>query len=159
MFEGEGIDLYDDNRCAYARLCHYKGVPIWNVQDVPGEEHKQNVIDMAQNCPTGRLTAVGSETGKVYEHDYEPSIVIIKDAGMECSGPLFVRGSIPLIGQDGTQYEMRNRYALCRCGNSTNIPFCDAMHVNAHFEDGFEEELAKEGLEPDEAGQPDRSLS
>lgn len=158
VFRGQGIDLYDDNRCAYARICHYNGVPIWNVQEEPGEGLKQKVIEMAENCPTGRLTAVDSETGTVYEHDFEPSIVLVEDGGMACSGPLMVRGGVPLISQDGTEYERRNRYALCRCGQSTNIPFCDAMHVNARFEDGFEETLQDEGKTAESAGKVDSAF-
>ena len=39
--------------------------------------------------------------------------------------------------EDGTEYELRNRYALCRCGASRNKPFCDAMHVTVGYEDGL----------------------
>ena len=57
--------------------------------------------------------------------------------GPGVSGPLYVRGGIPLVGADGTEYELRNRYALCRCGASRNKPFCDAMHVTVGYEDGL----------------------
>ncbi|MCL1907254.1 MAG: CDGSH iron-sulfur domain-containing protein [Propionibacteriaceae bacterium] len=29
---------------------------------------------------------------------------------------------------DGEQYEVRNRIALCRCGQSDNKPYCDGPH-------------------------------
>ena len=47
-----------------------------------------------------------------------------------------MRGGIPLVGADGHEYERRNRYALCRCGSSTDKPFCDAKHVIWEFNDG-----------------------
>jgi CDGSH-type Zn-finger protein len=37
---------------------------------------------------------------------------------------------------DGTQYEIRNRVTLCRCGASRNKPFCDGNHVLIVFNDG-----------------------
>ena len=43
---------------------------------------------------------------------------------------------------DGVEYELRNRYALCRCGASRNKPFCDAMHVTVGFEDGLDDDNA-----------------
>ena len=81
---------------------------------------------------------IDSETGAIYEPDFTPSIALLEDPEEGVSGPLYVRGGIPLIGSDGSMYEMRNRYALCRCGESRNKPFCDAMHVTVGFEDGLD---------------------
>ena len=32
------------------------------------------------------------------------------------------------ISAEGKLYEVRNRVTLCRCGKSTNKPFCDSSH-------------------------------
>jgi len=39
-----------------------------------------------------------------------------------------LRGAIPVRSADGEHYEVRNRQTLCRCGGSSNKPFCDGTH-------------------------------
>lgn len=136
-YPGPKLDLLDDNRCAFARLCHRNGSDVWTLtEEAESEEMERQAVGGSWNCPTGRLEHHNDATGEVYEQDLEPGITILEDPEEGVSAPLFVHGGIPLISADGTRYELRNRYALCRCGYSTNKPFCDAMHVNAGFNDG-----------------------
>ena len=137
QWAGPELVLLDDNRCAYARFCHRLGSEVWTLTErADNDELKENAIAAAWECPTGRLTSYDRRTEQPYEQDWEPSIVILEDVQERSSGPLFVRGGIPLIGADGVEYERRNRYALCRCGSSQETPFCDAMHVTLRFNDG-----------------------
>ncbi len=81
---------------------------------------------MISNCPSGKLAF-----GPGYEHmepEFDPSIATIKD------GPLWVRGGIELVGDDGFVYETLNRLTLCRCGESKNKPYCDGAHDDIDFE-------------------------
>lgn len=165
VFEGNGLKMYDDGRCAFARLCHYNGQSVWDMSGKSNGELKEEQIEASWHCPTGRLVLEDAETGAIYEPKYEPSIVVLEDAGLGCSGPLFVRGGIELVGQDGFVYEKRNRYALCRCGKSLDKPFCDAMHHHKEmfdgdvmFDDGSvpSEEDCQTGAES--AGVPDKSF-
>jgi CDGSH-type Zn-finger protein len=47
-------------------------------------------------------------------------------------GPLYVRGDLRIVGQDGATRQLR-RAALCRCGQSRNKPFCDGSHWDIDF--------------------------
>lgn len=142
-YPGPELDLLDDNRCAYARLCHRNGVDVWTLtEEADNEEVGRQAVGGSWNCPTGRLEHHNAQTGKVYEQKLEPGITLLEDTQEGVSGPMFVHGGVALVGSDGFEYELRNRYALCRCGASTDKPFCDAMHVNAGFNDesaAFEE--------------------
>jgi len=136
LFEGPGIDLLDDGRCAFARFCHSDKGNTWNlVEDSDKPEYMEKAIQTACDCPTGRLTAVDIETGKVIEPFYEPCIDIIQDPGQGVSAGIFVKGNIPIEAADGELYEIRNRVALCRCGKSYEKPYCDATHVLMEFLD------------------------
>jgi CDGSH-type Zn-finger protein len=135
MMEGPGIDLLDDDRCAFARFCHREGGNVWElVQHSEIEENRAEAIIAACDCPAGRLTAVDKD-GTVYEPVYEPSIEIIQDPERGVSAGIFVKGGIPIESADGTMYETRNRVVLCRCGKSNNKPFCDATHVLIGYRD------------------------
>ena len=132
---GEAVNLLDDGRCAYARFCHRQGGNIWELVDDSGNPvNKKEAIIAASECPSGRLT-VTDKNGASLNIRYEPCIEILQDPECRVSGPIAVKGSIPLESADGTLYEERERYALCRCGKSTEKPFCDAMHINAGFKD------------------------
>ena len=48
------------------------------------------------------------------------------------NGPLLVRGPIRVVRTDGTSEEMP-RAAFCRCGHSSNKPFCDGSHREVGF--------------------------
>ena len=135
LIEGPGIDLLDDNRCAFARFCHRKRGDVWRlVENSFNEENIQEAIRGASDCPTGRLVARDKQ-GNEIEPEYEPSIDIIQDYQMSVSGGIFVKGKIPIESSDGSAYEVRNRVVLCRCGKSKNKPFCDATHLLVDFVD------------------------
>ncbi|HEX4108648.1 MAG TPA: CDGSH iron-sulfur domain-containing protein [Solirubrobacteraceae bacterium] len=51
------------------------------------------------------------------------------------NGPYEVKGAIDLVGHDGTPVETRHDTVyLCRCGGSTNKPFCDGTHSKIGFQ-------------------------
>ena len=83
----------------------------------------------AGHCPAGRLVAWDRETGKPIEPKFEPSLGLIEDTDKKVSGPIYVRGGIPVVSADGKTYEIRNRVTLCRCGRSDNKPFCNGSHA------------------------------
>jgi hypothetical protein len=69
------------------------------------------------------------KNGKVIESDFEPSIGLVEDTQAKKMGPIWVRGGIPVESAAGKPYEVRNRVTLCRCGKSSNKPFCDGSHL------------------------------
>ena len=49
------------------------------------------------------------------------------------NGPYIVMGEVELIDADGTKFPVEKRMALCRCGASTEKPFCDGTHSKIGF--------------------------
>lgn len=51
------------------------------------------------------------------------------------NGPLIVEGPVELFDTEGNKITVdKNRIALCRCGASSNKPFCDATHSQIGFQ-------------------------
>jgi CDGSH-type Zn-finger protein len=77
------------------------------------------IARVVERCPTGALKYS-------FTHEYLPpeegdtsTVVVAKS-----DGPLWLRGAITLVDDQGSTQE--TRLALCRCGTSDNPPFCDA---------------------------------
>lgn len=134
--DGPGVKLHDVRKlCAEARFCDRAG-GLWNlVQQCGDPETRALAEEEAMLCPSGRYVICDQETLEAVEPELEPSIVLIEDPALQVSGPLFVRGGIPVFSADGKPYEVRNRVTLCRCGHSANKPFCDGSHIAAKFTD------------------------
>jgi CDGSH-type Zn-finger protein len=52
-------------------------------------------------------------------------------------GPLLVEGPFELCDAEGRPFPLdatKPAFALCRCGNSKNAPFCDGTHKECGFE-------------------------
>lgn len=139
QIEGPEMVLEDaEHLCAFARFCDPHG-QVWNLVKRTDQPDARKLVEHeAGHCPAGRLLARDRATGKALEPHFEPSIGLVQDTARRISGPVWVRGGIPVVGADGTEYEVRNRVTLCRCGASSNKPFCDGAHASVSFKDGSE---------------------
>ena len=138
VIDGPTLALEDDEAlCAFARFCD-PGGKVWSLVEGSNDpEMRKLAIREAMHCPAGRLVIIDKETETVLEPDLPPSIGVVEDPVLGASGPLWVRGGIPIESYDGTKYEVRNRVTLCRCGASSNKPFCDGSHASIKFQDGI----------------------
>src|SRR5580704_9175567 len=136
LTEGPTLSLTDaEVLCAFARFCDPNG-QVWNqVERTDDPKVSKMFVRQVNNCPSGRLVAWDRATGKAVEHALAVSIGIIEDPVEKVSGPLWLRGGIPLVAADGAAYEVRNRVTVCRCGASKNKPFCDGSHAAVKFRD------------------------
>ena len=121
-----------DNRgiCAHMGYCTdglpkvlRMGVEPWIDSDA---ETVEKIIETIKKCPSGALSY--SIDGVKYDKFSEqPEIKITED------GPYFIKGTIELEDEDIP--ESNEHFALCRCGNSKNKPFCDGQHWYTKFRD------------------------
>ncbi len=135
ILKGPGLILADvEEYCAFSRFCHTPEGNAWELtEDSDNPASRELAVKASCECPSGRLVAFDKETKKPIEIHYEKSISVLQDPQRGVSGPLWVRGGIPIESADGTVYEVRNRVTLCRCGGSANKPFCDSTHISIRF--------------------------
>lgn len=92
--------------------------PWVTVDGAPADE----VAAAVQLCPTGALRYERLDSSDP-ERPEEPTTIEPRP-----NGPLFVRGEVRIVLPDGTAIDQGPRFALCRCGATTNPPFCNNAH-------------------------------
>jgi CDGSH-type Zn-finger protein len=130
-YRGGDLTMNDDRTlCTQAGYCGDRFRNVWAmIADAADPDVAERIRQMSMLCPSGRLVTEpeGAERDEI---DYEPSVGVITD------GPVWLRGRVQVVAADGTEYEVRNRVTLCRCGHSQNKPFCDGSHKDTGFTDG-----------------------
>ncbi|MBW6513418.1 MAG: CDGSH iron-sulfur domain-containing protein [Candidatus Syntrophosphaera sp.] len=130
-YKGQKITIHDDRGiCAHVGFCtdglpkvFRMGVEPWIDPDA---ETVEKIIATIKKCPSGALSY--SIDGVKYDKfSTQPEIVVTEN------GPYFIKGSIEL--EDDDHPESEEHYALCRCGNSQNKPFCNGQHWHSKFRD------------------------
>ena len=135
-YPGPVLDLADlEGLCAFGRFCDPHGKVWAQVASTNRPDIADRFLRQVNNCPSGRLVALDKQTGALIEQALPKSIGLVEDPEQNCSGPLWLRGGIPVMAADGGAYEVRNRVTLCRCGASGNKPFCDGSHASIGFND------------------------
>lgn len=141
VIEGGTLAMTDNPKyCVFARFCHPFG-DAWTLTEQSDDpDARKMAIREASMCPSSRLMAWDRRTGKPFEFRFEPSLGLIEDPPVGSSGGLWIRGGIPVVREDGTTYEIRNRAVVCRCGQSANKPYCDGTHAAIKWRDDLEGE-------------------
>jgi CDGSH-type Zn-finger protein/truncated hemoglobin YjbI len=133
-----------DNRgiCQHSGLCSDRIATAFRV-DVepfvaPSGGRMDQIIRAVRDCPSGALGYAldGVEARADVDHHgtRAATIQVTKD------GPYRITGGIPLVDADRAAVERNagaslEHYALCRCGQSQNKPFCSGMHWYVEFRD------------------------
>jgi uncharacterized Fe-S cluster protein YjdI len=95
--------------------------PWIDVHGAPADEIEAAVA----RCPSGALRS--RRDGRPTE--IQPHADICASA----NGPLLITGGVRVLDAEGNLLYAGERAALCRCGGSSNKPFCDGTHKTNGF--------------------------
>jgi len=120
-----------------AKKCIHSGVCIKNLYSVFNTKNKlwinvngadaESIKQTIDKCPSGALSYT-SENNSSEEQSQINAEISVSD-----KGPLLVKGNIKIIDIDGTETIKSKAFALCRCGSSSNKPYCDGTHNKINF--------------------------
>ncbi len=132
-YDGDGITIHDNRGiCAHAATCTDGLGSVFRFGQEPWIDPKgadaEKIIETVKQCPSG---ALGYSVDGVEQRDGEsdPMILVVPN------GPYAVRGGAELEQTAWGEGASRERLTLCRCGQSTNKPFCNGAHWNHHFDE------------------------
>jgi CDGSH-type Zn-finger protein len=141
--EGDDVVLTDDPRlCIGAGFCTAGPSSAWElVTEADDPEARARLVEIVHRCPSGRLQLLVAPSWEPDEPGLDPTVRLLED------GPLWVVGGVQLRSSDGTDRGVAHRATLCRCGSSSNRPFCDRTHERIGF-------VAPAARFPDRAQEP-----
>ncbi len=86
--------------------------------------------DQIEKCPSAALSYYMKN-----ESDNDKNESMSEDTKVEvlANGPLLVHGQLEVKGSDGNVETKKRTTAFCRCGASTNKPYCDGTHNKIDF--------------------------
>ncbi|MFN6569383.1 CDGSH iron-sulfur domain-containing protein [Dendronalium sp. ChiSLP03b] len=128
-YRGESITIFiHGNRCIHSRNCvlGHPDVFVPNAEGDwihPDKASSETIAAIAQSCPSGAIAYERLDGGEP-ESAPEVNIVRIRE-----NGPLAFHAELDIAG-DTSSF----RATLCRCGASSNKPFCDSSHNKANFQ-------------------------
>ena len=146
-YVGQQVTILDNRgTCQHSGYCTDRLATVFRLDTdpfvAPSGGRMDEIIRAVRDCPSGALSYAVDDREAREQVDYddkrEPAIEVSKD------GPYRITGAIALTDADGNEEQRnegasREHYALCRCGQSQNKPFCSGMHWYVDFHDPMPE--------------------
>jgi len=125
-FAAPGITVhFNRSICSGAAACVHSLPAVFKSDTAdwihPAEAPVDEVIATVRKCPSGALTYTVDGRTEIKKVD-EASIRIVKN------GPYEIKGPVEIEAPRWSKNASKTNFALCRCGKSGNIPFCDYSH-------------------------------
>ncbi|HWV66349.1 (4Fe-4S)-binding protein [Chitinophaga sp.] len=135
---GEVTIVWKPDVCIHSEVC-FHGLPaVFNPNQKPWINAEaattEQIVSQVRQCPSGALSffmnADVAEQGGV-----EPQITAESIVEPMPNGPLLVYGNIVVKDAAGNETHKNKVTAFCRCGGSSNKPYCDGTHTKINFSD------------------------
>ena len=128
---GELTVVWESSECIHSAICARNLPSVFQPKERPwvkvDAESTTKIKEVIDRCPSSALS---------YIMNTEEEMSLTNDTvriSIYSEGPLVVDGEICLVHPNGEE-EIKKKAALCRCGHSTNKPFCDGSHKGSGFD-------------------------
>lgn len=130
---GEITVVWKPATCIHSAIC-IKGLPgVFDSRKRPWitleGASTAEITAQIDKCPSGALSYF--RNGEEAENKSTEAESIVEVA---VNGPLLVYGNITVKDRDGNETKKNKVTAFCRCGASSNKPYCDGTHRKIGFE-------------------------
>ncbi len=127
---------WQPEKCIHSARCIRSLPTVFHVQKRPWitleDGSTEDIIRTVDHCPSGALS---------YSHNQDKTAVQpastaqpAAEIRLMANGPLLVKGECVLVDSNGNELTTSGTFALCRCGSSSNKPFCDGTHKRIEFQ-------------------------
>ncbi len=133
---GELTVVWQPHKCIHSAIC-FRGLPaVFNPQNRPWVTVEgadtETIARQVEQCPSGALSyRKSNEANNAVPPESEPAAVVTVEVSP--NGPLMVHGRIRVKDTTGNEVGKNHVTAFCRCGQSSNKPYCDGSHARVGF--------------------------
>lgn len=133
VYRDDRIEVtWEPSLCIHYGACYGQLPKVFRPRERPWvrleEASADEIGKVVQDCPTGALGFTRLDGGP---QEMVPDETIID---VDPKGPVYIRGRVR-IEREGEVLREPTRVALCRCGQSSNKPYCDGTHLKIGFSD------------------------
>ena len=91
-----------------------------------------HIVVCAGNDTSAAIVETGTDMEKMMTDTPEnkPAVKMT----LRKNGSILVEGPVEMFDSEGNALEVREKFALCRCGASKKKPFCDGSHKDCGFD-------------------------
>ena len=131
---GEVTIVWKPDICIHSRVCwNAAGLPeVFNPAERPWIKPEaastERIIEQVKKCPSGALSFYMNTEAETVAEVSTQSLVEVSP-----NGPLLVYGNLIVKDKEGNETHKNKVTAFCRCGQSSNKPYCDGSHIKTGF--------------------------
>lgn len=130
---GEVTVVWQPSKCIHSTIC-FKSLPtVFNPRKRPWvtleNEDTNTIVEQVKACPSSALSYFMNDEGKQENQSTATTLVEVLP-----NGPLLVYGNLTVKDNEGNESMKSQTTAFCRCGGSSNKPYCDGAHAKIAFE-------------------------
>ena len=129
---GELTVVWKPKKCIHAAVCVKTLPEVYDPNAKPWIKAENASIDALKSqidkCPSAALSYRMNDGG-----EEEKIIASGTKVEVALNGPLLVHGTLEVKDADGNTETKKRVTAFCRCGASTNKPYCDGTHNTVGF--------------------------
>jgi uncharacterized Fe-S cluster protein YjdI len=134
---GEVTIVWQPKLCIHSANC-VNGLPgVFNTKAKPWINAEgastEEIIAQIKQCPSGALQYYLNEEDQKSHNDMDKGETFEVEALKD--GPLMVKGKVKVKKANGEEETREKATAFCRCGASSNKPYCDGSHRKVDFKD------------------------
>lgn len=146
---GEITIYWRGGECIHNTLCYTELRSVFDPLKRPWVNPKgastDKIKDIIERCPSQALTFRWNDESrnatesspKLFkgnvEELFDKPAASTTSVEIRPNGPIVVSGDFQIIDPEGKDMRRMQMMSLCRCGLSSNMPFCDGAHFKAHF--------------------------
>lgn len=130
---GDLTVVWKPRLCIHSEICVKTLPEVYKPTEKPWIQPENASIaelkSQIDKCPSGALTYYQENESEI------ESKAMNEDTKVEVmvNGPLLVHGNLEITGSDGQVETKKRTTAFCRCGASSNKPYCDGEHNKIGF--------------------------